>query len=211
MENGNWEYRNYPGNHECLKDRSTQLLINLRLQNISPQAICQDTRPHHNFLFAGLTPRNPMPLPHFAGNYRGANFPLLKEYEVGVRGDSRVGVKAILVSNAMTYFSNQAASAIAACERGFQLPGLELWEKITYVVRFACKLFVEFLRIHPFANGNGHMARFFIFGFLSVFGIWPKKWPLDESPPGYGALIQDYRDGNCEGLEIFVMRCLLGK
>jgi len=76
-------------------------------------------------------------------------------------------------------------------------------------VTFACRVLVEFLRVHPYANGNGHMGRWIVWLILAKFGYWPKKWPLDTSPP-YGRLIELHRDGDTLQLETFVLDCVAG-
>ena len=94
-------------------------------------------------------------------------------------------------------------------ERGRQLPSARVpeEEKLYYVVTFACRVLVEFLRIHPYANGNGHIGRFIVWLILARFGYWPKQWPLNASPP-YHELLKTYRDGDPLPLEEFVLQCL---
>lgn len=205
----NWEYRDFEGNGPLLQRQSQLLLINLRKGVVSPENSASDARESHRFLFSGLTPEGHE---YFAGHYRGEDFPRLKLYEVTVGADPRVGVPAYLVSQAMGSFSRQISAAIVACKKGWELPNsiLSAEHKIIYLVKFSCSFLVEFLRVHPYANGNGHIGRFLIFCFLAPFGIWPRRWPLDESPP-YGALISQYRDGNCVPLERFVLNCVIGK
>jgi Fic family protein len=72
----------------------------------------------------------------------------------------------------------------------------------------ACRVFEVFLRIHPYANGNGHAARFLIWCLLSRYGYWPKGWPIEPRPPDppYTHLISEYRNGNWEPLEEFVLK-----
>jgi hypothetical protein len=207
-----WDYEHFPEHKKVLPERATAILIQLRTGAICCEASSKDNRPQHKYLFNGLTPEGHG---YFAGNYRGESFPGLKYYEVTVRGDSKVGVYSSLVANAMNTFSSDISLTIYSIKAANLLPTKQLSkvDKLIYTVRLACKFFVEFLRIHPYANGNGHMGRYFIFSFLGVFGIWPKGWPLNDRPPDppYSDLIKNYRNGKHEDLEIFVFRAVIGK
>ena len=101
-----------------------------------------------------------------------------------------------------------------ALNQAFALPDAQLPpnEKVYYLVTFACRILVEFMRVHPYANGNGHMGRLVVSSILGVFGIWPKKWPLNDRPPDppYSALLSAHRDGHKEHLEKFVLQCIIG-
>jgi Fic family protein len=102
----------------------------------------------------------------------------------------------------------------AALDTASQLPDAHVskTQKVMYIVAATCSIFVEFLRIHPHANGNGHIARFIVISFLGRYELWPRQWPLDERPPDppYSSLIKRYRDGRPDLLEQFVLKCILG-
>lgn len=212
LEKPDWDYEHYPNHKYLLPLRAQEILFQLRKGLINCESSSKDNRPQHKYFFKDLTQKGHE---YFAGNYRGSDFPGLKHYEVTVTDDSRVGVHSSLVDKATNNLAIEISLIIAAIDKANSLPNSTLNEtdKLVYIVRFACKLFVEFLRIHPYANGNGHMGRFFIFSFLGVFGIWPKKWPLNDRPPDppYSFLIKSYRDGNYDGLEMFILRAIIGK
>ena len=48
--------------------------------------------------------------------------------------------------------------------------------KLYSVVVVACRVLEWFLRIHPYANGNGHIARLVVVGLLGRYGYWPRTW-----------------------------------
>jgi hypothetical protein len=82
-------------------------------------------------------------------------------------------------------------------------------EKIHLVAKFAAKVFELFLRIHPYANGNGHIARALVLSIFGCFDIWPKKWPLHGRPPGpYGAALKASRRGQPELLVKYIVSCI---
>ena len=85
-------------------------------------------------------------------------------------------------------------------------------DKALYTVMFACRVFEIFLRVHPYANGNGHVARFLIWSILGRYDYWPQQWPIEPRPPDPpdSQLIVEYRNGNPEPLEQYVLQCIAG-
>jgi len=68
-----------------------------------------------------------------------------------------------------------------ALDGAHKLPNAHLprEQKLAYAVIFACSIFVTFLQIHPYANGNGHAARLVVWAILGRYGYWPKSWPIE--------------------------------
>jgi len=203
-----WEYEEYQDHDALLPVRCHEWLVSLRTGQLNPKELSINTRAAHLHLFNGLTPDE---CDYFAGHYRGEDFLCLKPYNVHIASDPRVGVDASVVFNDIKNLKEAVDSGMAAIGAAYKLPNAQLpqWQKILYLVTFSTRILVEFLRIHPYANGNGHMARFIIFLLLAQYGIWPKEWPFDESPP-YHQLISDYRNGSPKPLEEFIMRSILG-
>lgn len=203
-----WEYEKHPDAH-LVGERCIAVLADLRRGVIEIVPSLKDMRGHHKRLFVGTTPDN---CPYLAGHYRGEKFRCLEFLEVQVAGDPRVGVPSGRVLFDIANFAAQIiAAGVSALDAAFQLPDAQLSqeEKLNYLVVFSCRVLVEFLRIHPFGNGNGHVGRLIVWLLLARYGYWPKRWPLDESPP-YDKLLKDYRDGSFDGLEAFVFRSIVG-
>ncbi|WP_039550102.1 Fic family protein [Ralstonia solanacearum P673] len=75
----------------------------------------------------------------------------------------------------------------------------------------ALERMVSFLAIHPYANGNGHVSRFFILCYLAAAGIFPDSWPIDKRPPGsYIDAIRMYRLGFADDLRELVLKHISG-
>ena len=207
----NWEYKDHPGYDISLPLRTHELLVALRLGEIDGYNQSCDSRPSHFSLFQDVTPDG---FGYFAGHYRGENFPCLLRYEVGIGSDPSVGAKSLNVQAAMDNFKQVISDSITALDSGSVLPNsiISKEQKIVYIVTIACRIFVEFLQIHPYANGNGHIGRFLIFAILGRYGYWPKRWPLNDRPPDppYSTLIAQYRRGRKVDLENFVLKCILG-
>jgi fido (protein-threonine AMPylation protein) len=203
-----WDYEDHKDHNSILPASSAQLLIQLRSGKIDAQQACCDTRSVHHFLFNKLVPDEH---PYFSGNYRGQDFKCLKYYEVYVPSDDTVGIPSAGVSQAMRNIEEVLNKSFPNIDLANELPEEDLSKdmKIVYLVKFATRVLVEFLRVHPYANGNGHMARFIIFAMLARYELWPKKWPLDDSP-NYHQHIYDYRRGDIAPLENFILRSVLG-
>ena len=202
-----WEYTDDPKSVDTVFSRCKKFLVSLGRASAGHDALTQDTRPAHSEMFKGTTPTA---TPYFAGHYRGEPFKCLEFLSVMVLSDSRVGVPPQRVAPDMTNLADHIIRAgFSAISVGHALPTTKVpdEDKLYYVVTFACRVMVEFLRIHPYANGNGHMGRFIVWIILVKFGYQPKRWPLHESPP-YHDLIRIYRDGDSSKLEGFVLQCL---
>lgn len=153
-----------------------------------------DTRPAHRELFATLTPSDRR---YYAGHYRGEEHYCLRCYPVGVPSDNRVGYAPSEVELAMRELAERIIKAVSILDVTWQLPNAALPqnEKIRYVVKVGCELFELFLRIHPYANGNGHTARYLFLALLSRYGIEPKVWTIEPKPPApYAQFLSFFRD-----------------
>ena len=205
-----WEYTDHDNSEAVLPVRSNEILINLRRGIIDSRNSIKNTRALHSILFTDLTPDD---CDYYAGNYRGSDNLCLKHYRVFIHSDPSVGVDPDAVQNVLEYFGEQIDSLFASLEAAALEPpeGLSKADRILYIVAAICNVFVEFLRIHPYANGNGHMGRYIVFAFLGKFGCWPKNWPFNDRPPEpYCEYIAKYRKGYPDPLEQFVLKCILG-
>jgi len=50
------------------------------------------------------------------------------------------------------------------------------------VLAAACVCFNELLLVHPYLDGNGHMARAIVWLFVGRYGYIPDGWPVDPRP-----------------------------
>lgn len=205
-----WEYEHLPEARAILTRRAAQLLLEIR-QSTSRQnlAAARNTRPIHGALYLDLTPPG---FPYFAGNYRGSHHWCLDAYEVHIPSDPRVGYPSANVVHFMEEFSGRMATAIALIDQQLQLNtplSSEPLKLVAYVAVLAA-LFVEFLEAHPYANGNGHMARFLLLALLARRQIYPTAaWRIDPRPnPPYSNLIARYRDGDKLPLIQFILDAL---
>jgi fido (protein-threonine AMPylation protein) len=182
--------------------------MDLRSGTLDTRAAASDTRGVHARLFTGLTPPDQL---YYAGHYRGEAFRCLRRYQ-NIIG-SRLGWKPSEVPWMMEIFKRSVTAAVGALDAGNAQPNSiaspEI--KLLHTVQVACRFFELLCRIHPYANGNGHAARFCVWAILVRFGYYPVRWPIDPRPPDppYTQLLQDYRAGKRDGLEQHVLKCCL--
>lgn len=159
-------------------------------------------------MFTGLTPPG---LAYFAGNYRGTSgLKCLEKYEVETNGDPMVGAPAENVAAEMKDLAEEVGAAIAKADQIDADESRPEDERILDVITLACDVFVRFLTIHPFANGNGHASRFVIWAFLARYKLFPEAWTIEPRPTHkhYGNGIYLYRRGSKERLLKAVLESL---
>jgi len=205
-----WEYETdarYPGG---LGPACTDQLLKIHWREFDLAAFLEDTRPVHGELFKGLTPPS---CSYFAGHYRGENYKCLEHYTCGILGNPHVGAAPHLVPSQIRRFSAYAADILRKLDASASAP-LTPADRAKGTVSVACSVFNMFLQIHPYANGNGHIARVLITGILARYGYELKRGlPVHPKPPKaspYSSAIAEYQHGNRLPLHEFVMWCILG-
>ena len=197
-----WEYDDIPNVREMLAERAAQLLLDLKSKAVDTAASAVDTRPTHEMLFDGMAPKA---CPYYAGHYRGENYKCLLHCSVMIRSDPRVGSPPDSVLREMRDFSTAITTGLeqldAAAARVVEGKGSRAG-LLVRIVKFGAKAFEHFLRVHPYANGNGHAARFLICALLGRYDFWPKSWIIEPKPPDppYTVAIVQYRSGITEPL-----------
>jgi fido (protein-threonine AMPylation protein) len=206
-----FEYEDHPRRKE-IAAHVAEVVIRLRTGDLDTRGIAADSRPVHRKLFRDVTPRDQE---YYAGHYRGESFRCLREYEVGIPADPRVGYASWSVQSVMGRLATEVLAGLAALDvlHGRPRSQVRREEKLYLTTVLACRFFEFFLRIHPYANGNGHAARFVVWAIFGRYGYWPRRWPIDPRPPDppYTALITEYRNGNPVPLESFMVATLLNK
>ena len=206
-----WEYAHHPKREIILKERTEDIVIQLYQQNLDIVESAADTRSIHRYLFGLLVPREYF---YYAGHYRGEDFPCLKDYYVGISDDTSTGFPPFLVEQRMEKIAQWIREGIKVLDATHQLPDTQISpeDKLINTVAFACVIFDEVLRVHPYANGNGHAARFIIWAILGKYGYWPKQFPIEPRPnhPLYAWAITEYHKGNKEALENYILMCIAG-
>jgi fido (protein-threonine AMPylation protein) len=201
-----WAYEKHP-KRKKLVGHVADVLKRLRSKNLDSLKVAKDSRSVHGDLFKDLTP------PHFAyyaGHYRGEPFRCLATCEVFLPGDPRVGAPAAEVADRMKELAAEIDHAVTQADRMFVSSAFGAHEKLLHVVGLACQVFDLFLQVHPYANGNGHAARFITWAILGRYGFWPVRWTIEPRPadPPYTPLLRQHRAGDRQPLVEFVLNCI---
>ncbi len=102
-----------------------------------------------------------LPVQYYAGEFRGSDpavYPGLSEYEVVV-GQTR-GVPAAEVSDELCWFEISVRRAVEALDQLVPIgTAPEGSDTLHSVLTLCASTHGEWIRIHPFANGNGRVAR----------------------------------------------------
>ena len=206
-----WEYADHPKREVILKERTEDILFQLYQQQLEVDQNAADSHAIHGYLFSLLAPREHS---YYAGHYRGENFPCLKNYYAGIQVDSSVGFPPFLVEDRMEKLAQWVGEGMRALDATHQLPDTQVSpeDKLLNTVTFACAIFAEVLRVHPYANGNGHVARFILWCILGKYDYWPKHFPIEPRPnhPQYFWAIGEYLKGNRQPLEDYILVCIAG-
>ena len=202
-----WDYKYHPDRGTITRRcRRLAKLVQKRPSRFDRYGF--DTRPGHRFMFFGMAPAS---CPELAGNYRGLPNSPLSHYQVGIAGDTDVGIPANFVSIAMSVFEKHCSELTEAYLAAISdtNPAPKQRVLIARLVQLLCTLLEEFFRIHPYANGNGHAGRMMLLFMMIRQGFNPVRWSIDESPT-YSEAIKAYRRGKKAGLHNFVMRAIVG-
>lgn len=205
-----WEYKDVPDYATELRREHLALIRRLRNGTVTVEQHGTATRAVHAQLFASLTPPEH---PYYAGHYRGEAFPCLVDYKVIIPMDPLVGYPPDAVSDVMGRLAVHIRAATNTLDASFAQPDVAVSQKdkLYFAVVIAARLFQEFLTVHPYANGNGHIARFLVWLVLGRFGYWPTKWTIDPSPnvTNYALAISAHRRGHADPLERLILESIV--
>ena len=121
-----------------------------------------------------------MPSAQYVGNYRGdVRHAELVDYEVGLVGPiggppDRIGVWSRGVATAVDRFLRDLAAALSSLDA--LIPNLRValtHEQLERVVTACAVAHGEWVRIHPFVNGNGRVARLLGNAIAMRYGLRP--------------------------------------
>jgi len=190
-----WEYEYHP-NRATVESKCAEMHQRALTCKLLKQSIVEDTRPSHEEIFSEVVPLN---AEHFAGSYRGANYPYLIGY--GVRIGRYIGTQPNFVAKEMRELHQQLVQFGEKYKEYEARVRPVRKQKIALLARMVSEYIVWFLSIHPYANGNGHMSRLLALVLFDMQGLQISGWDLDERPEKpFDDCIVAYREGDPEPL-----------
>ena len=185
----NWEYKHLPGWQEILLGNLKPILVDM-----TTRLGFDDTRAAHAEMFSRLTPRH---FPWYAGHYRGEPYKCIEHLYVsiganGIVTDEMVGTPPQDVVDSMIFLGDLFREALVALDKkNSQVSSLEMSERLFLyqLAEAAADMMQRFLTVHPYANGNGHIARMLVLALLSRYGHRPTEWTVEPRPSS-----QNYSD-----------------
>jgi hypothetical protein len=204
-----WDYENHRKRNCVLPGRVARIVWNLRSGKVDTLDLIQDSRPHHRYALGRLTPRGHR---YYAGNYRGSGFACL-DIDVGPSGRPGVYSTAREVAHDLEMLMLNIGLAVDRLDKRFSadlsLADEAVLLKVLLVV--ASNIFADFLRVHPYLNGNGHVARLMVWALMGRYGYWPERFSVEPRPRvrDYVAMIEECRAGRPGRLAAYFESCLL--
>ena len=180
-------------------ENSPQLVANLTavLESIRDLAQrrekfgAEDARRWHREMMAGLE----VPKEEWRGGFRGEEGLEGLEVKVGMR----LGVRSSEVSDALEKFDEVLQRLLSFLDESIPLDCEPSDSQIEAVVETCARVHAEWVRIHPFANGNGRSARLWANAIAMRYGLPPfvrlRPRPQDG---GYALAAEGAMTGNPE-------------
>jgi hypothetical protein len=163
-----------------LRSNLRQILSDLRrdaLQRVEPTVAA--AREWQRSSMRQLT----VPRPEYVGRFRGE--PGLEGCEVAV-GQHR-GVASVNVAGELRAFERKLQATVAILDRHIQPDQSVSADEVAAVIDLCAWAHCEWVRIHPFANGNGRTARLWANGIAMRYGLPPFVRLRPRPDGGYGA------------------------
>lgn len=147
----------------------TLRLVKAHAQSGAPPTLL-DVQQWHRELFQGVS----LPVSYYAGEFRDSDprFPELIDYNVDVGGVG--GVPATEVPKALALFEQAMQQTVSSVDAGIGVTNTpKTVPELVSVAVLAANAHGEWVRIHPFANGNGRTARLWGNWALLRYGLPP--------------------------------------
>lgn len=112
----------------------------------------------HRQIYKGMR----LPVPYYAGEIRDSDsrFPELYGYEVAI--GPHLGVASRLVPEQLAKLETTLRSAVAVLDAAIPVGSRPTPAQVRSVMSLCANTHGEWVRIHPFANGNGRIARLWV-------------------------------------------------
>jgi hypothetical protein len=150
---------------------------------------------------AGLAVPNPNYVVHFRGETG------LKRVQVQVANKTAVGPKA--VGGELVAFERRLQRVVAALDKRYPVSQPLDADGLAAVIELSAWAHAEWVRIHPFVNGNGRSARLWANFLFMRYGVPPVVRLRRRPDGGYGAASAQAMEGDWKPTAVVFRRMLL--
>lgn len=148
----------------------------------------ENARLWHSGILRGLA----VPDPRYIGRFRGE--PGLEKVQVHVGG--RFGVAAREVTTALAEFERTLLPVVARLDALIPAGNDPNTDQLAAIVEVCAWVHAEWIRIHPFANGNGRTARLWVNSIAMRYNLPPFLRLRPRPDAGYGDAGAEAMHGN---------------
>ena len=177
-------------------NRVYSALVHARTNSMSSIPENADIMSWHKQIFMGIAP-----LEIYAGNYR-QDTPKEPCLAVNVSVGNVPGASYTIVPTVMVNFFNDLGREMKSLE--LQWTEISAVEKLRRVSSLVAVAVGEFIRIHPFVNGNGRMSRTLWNVLLHRMGFPAEVSVINRPDPPYNNLMKQAMQGNYAPLVVYL-------
>ena len=190
-----WNYQSHSAYPTAMKQAINNLFSSALNQPDFVRNNCSYPSRIHKKLFESLTDSNNT---HLAGNYRGSVLDCLVDANV-VFG-SLSGVPAMFVLQRMERYTQFAKTNFTRLKTSYQSTDRGRFQLLCAIA--TSTMFHEMITIHPFVDGNGHVARAIVALTWLAFGYAVGGWVIDPRPTSFPYLdfLKEWDNGNRDPL-----------
>lgn len=190
--------------NRILEERSQTVLLDLRDSVETDTSKLCDTREIHKFLFKGLTKPG---LEICVGNYRTDKGS--KELNCEVFFGSHRGCPPTYVAEKLEVLRTKIRSSLRLLAGNYRNESEVIF--LANLLHATAEILRDFILIHPYRDGNGHISRYIVCAIVIPRGYEPKRWRIHPRPEGdYAYAMRALGDQNNVALIDMLADDLLG-
>jgi hypothetical protein len=148
-----------------------------------------------------------VPVPEYVGRYRGED--RVKSVRVWI--GAAEGVNPRQVAEQLKEFEGRLQRTLTALDNLYASGGKLDADGLSAIIDLAAWAHSEWVRIHPFANGNGRTARMWANAIFMRYGLDPVVRLRPRPDVGYGAACTEAMRGDWRSTAAVFRKMLLGR
>lgn len=170
----NWEPEGHPDFAQKMPGIAQSIYDGLKSSSPDEQrAFLLDTRSVHRKLYEQFVPPD---APYFAGTYRGVPGTKLELYWPAI--DLKIGEKSHAPKTCHPKYVADEMDKLA--EQIGRFPQQQ--PSFAHTAAEITTIWRNFLKVHPYANGNGHVSRLMLYALARLKGLGLKNWTINPNP-----------------------------